>query len=138
MIKKNFVKGIRAEYLSLAIALLVVGIMTSTPLNIDFSKSLADFEKMGVKVVYLLIAGFSLAYFSASKLSKISFIAARLITSAGIYMMFYPLLSLVSAIEEPSAWMAIGTLMSIAIFSYVIGDYMCSKHSNYYKETIKE
>lgn len=138
MIEKSFVKGIRSEYLSLAIALLVVGIITSTPLNLDFTKSLADFEKMGVKIVYLLIAGFALAYFSARKLSKISFIAARLTTSAGVYMMFYPFLSLVSAIKEPSAWMAIGTLMSIAIFSYVIADFMCSKHSNYYNETTEE
>ena len=138
MIKKSFVKSIRAEYLSLAITFLVVGMMTSTPLNLDFTKSLADIEKMGVKVIYLLIAGFSIAYITSIKLSKFSFIAARLITSAGIYMMFYPFLSLVSAIEEPSAWMAIGTLASIAIFSYVIGDLMCSKHSNYYKETVED
>lgn len=126
MTKKSFVKNIRAECLSLAIGLLIVGLMTSAPLNLDFSKTLADLEKMGVKVIYLLIAGFAIAYITAIKLSKISFITARFITSAGIYMMFYPFLSLVSAIEEPSGLMAVGTLMSIAIFSYVIGDLMCS------------
>jgi hypothetical protein len=72
------------------------------------------------------------------KLSKMPLLTARFITSAGIYMMFYPFLSFVSAIEEPSAWMALGTLMSIAIFSYVIAGIMCTKNSNYYKETTEE
>lgn len=123
----SFIKSNRVEYLCLAIGLLTVGLMTSAPLNLDFTKSLVDLEKMGIKILYLLILGFAIAYFSAKKLSEISFEVARLITSAGIYMIFYPFLSLVSAIEEPSSWMAVGALMSVAIFSYVIGDFMCSK-----------
>jgi hypothetical protein len=138
MTRKTFVKNIRAEYLSLAIGLLVVGLMTSTPLNLDFTKSFDDFEKMGIKVIYLLIGGFAIAYFTAKTISKISHIAARLISSAGVLMMFYPFLSLISAIEEPSGWMVVGTLMSIAIFSYVIADVICAKHSSYYKEMTEE
>lgn len=96
MTRNAFIKNIRAEYLSLAIGLLVVGLMTSTALNLDFTKSLIDLEKMGVKMIYLLIGGFAIAYFAATKLSKISHIAARLITTTGILMMFYPFLSLIN------------------------------------------
>jgi hypothetical protein len=138
MAKKIFVKNIRAEYLSLAIGLLVVGLMTSTPLNLDFSKSFGDFEKMGVKVIYLVASGLAIAYITSIKLSRFSFQAARFITSAGVYMIFYPCLSFVSAIEEPSGWMAVGSLMSIAIFSFVIADIMCAKHSSSYKDMTEE
>lgn len=135
MNRKSLIRGIRIEYLSLAIALLIVGLMTSTPLNLDFSKSYADFEKMGVKTIYLLLGGFAVAYLTAKNLSKISHIAARFIASAGIFLIFYPFLSLVSAIEKPSGWMVIGVLGSVAIFSFVIADLMCAKYSNHYKET---
>lgn len=39
MTKNSFVKSIRTDYLSLAIGLLVIGLMTSAPLNLDFNRN---------------------------------------------------------------------------------------------------
>jgi hypothetical protein len=138
MTEMSFVRKIRAEYLSLAIGFLIIGLITSTPLNLDFAKSLADLEKMGIKIVYLLIGGITIAYLAINKLSTFSHLAARFVASIGVFMLFYPFLSLVSAIEKPSVWMALGTLTSISIFSYVIADFLSAKRSLYYKKVTEE
>lgn len=85
-----------------------------------------------------MISGIAIAYLAINKLSTISHLAARYVASIGIFMLFYPALSLVTAIEEPSVWMVLGTPISVCIFSYVIADYLSAKSSHHYKKVTEE
>lgn len=117
---------IKLELLALAIGFIIVGFLTSQPLNLDLSKTVSDWSQMGIKIpLYVFSGGVILALGGA--VAKKSKEWARMICTGGFYLMLNPLLALVSAVENVSGLLAVGSIASLCCFAYLAADLITNR-----------
>ncbi|AZS26305.1 hypothetical protein DYL72_15460 [Vibrio anguillarum] len=107
------------------VSVLCIALASAAPLEVSLESTFNDWHNMGLKIPMYLVSGVLVVYLTSSYLPKHE--VRTFIAALGCYLFFYPLLALISSIQNVSSFVAVASVFCIVLCSYATAELVLNK-----------